>query len=91
MITREFALERTHAMFNASPTANGPVEAGVYEFDLGFVLWPVEPPPADWSRPPDTIGGSVIVLDRNSGQASFWPRLSGPHVAALYRRSLQPG
>ncbi|MDL4817859.1 hypothetical protein [Actinomadura opuntiae] len=87
MITREWVLERSRAMFAASPTATGPVEVGLHEFDLGFVVWPVEPPPADWSRPPDTIGGSVVVLDRQSGEVSFWPRLSARHVADLYRRS----
>ena len=43
---------------------------GVYEFDLGFVVWPVDPDPTDWSKPPGTIGGSVLVIDRETGQPS---------------------
>jgi hypothetical protein len=89
VITREFALERTRAAFHASPLANGPVDVGIYEFDLGFVVWPVGPPPTDWSRPPSTIGGSVLVIDLHTGQPSVWPRIAAPNVAELYRKSKQ--
>ncbi|MDL4777473.1 MULTISPECIES: hypothetical protein [Thermomonosporaceae] len=92
MITREFVLERSRAMFAASPSAGGrPVEVGVYEFDLGFVVWPVEPPPADWSRPPGTVGGSVLVLDRQTGSAGVFPRLAAPVVAEMYRKQQAGG
>lgn len=50
MITRQFIEERSRQLFNSSPSAEGPVEVGIYEFDLGFVVWPVEPEPTDWSR-----------------------------------------
>jgi hypothetical protein len=85
MITHEFVLERTRQLFNTAPSAHGPIEVGVYEFDLGFVTWPVEPDPTDWSKPPAMIGGSVIVVDRETGQPSIWPRLAAPQVAELYR------
>jgi hypothetical protein len=87
VITRKFVEERTREMFNTSPRARGYIKVGIYEFDLGFVVWPVEPEPADWSRPPPTIGGSVLVIDRETGEPSIWPRLSGPHVARLYRQA----
>jgi hypothetical protein len=89
VITPEFALERTRMAFNASPSATGPVDVGIYEFELGFVVWPVEPPPTDWSRPPSTIGGSVLVIDRQTGQPSVWPRIAAPNVADLYRKARQ--
>ncbi|MQY06415.1 hypothetical protein [Actinomadura macrotermitis] len=89
MITREQVVERSRAMFDNAPSARGRrFDVGVHEFDLGFVVWPVEPPPADWSRPPSTIGGSVLVIDRQTGRSSVWPRLAAPQVAELYRRSL---
>lgn len=87
MITRQFVEQRSWQMFNSSPNANGQVQVGVFEFDLGFVVWPVQPGPADWSKPPSMIGGSVIVIDRQTGQPSYWPNLAGPQVAELYRQS----
>jgi hypothetical protein len=87
MMTREFVEERARTLFNSSPTAGGQVHIGVYEFDLGFVVWPVEPPPTDWSKPPDMIGGSVLVIDRQTGNPTMWPRLAATHVAELYRKS----
>ena len=89
MVTREFVVERTRQMFNASRSANGPVDVGIYEFDLGFVVWPVVPPPTDWSGPPSMIGGSVLVIDLHTGQPSVWPRIAAPNVAQLYRKSKQ--
>ena len=89
MITREQVLERSQHVFNSSPTANGRVEVEYYEFDLGYVVWPVEPEPTDWSRPPSTIGGSVLVIDGETGAPSVWPRLAAPQVAELYRKSKQ--
>lgn len=87
MITKEFVIERSRQLFNSSPTVGGPIEVGVYEFDLGFVVWPVDPDPTDWAKPPAIIGGSVLVIDRETGQPSVWPRLDGPHVAELYRNA----
>ncbi|MBW8484254.1 hypothetical protein [Actinomadura parmotrematis] len=85
-------MERSRALFDGAPSAEGRRhEVGVYEFDLGFVVWPVEPPPADWSRPPAMIGGSVLVIDRSTGATSVWPRLAATQVAAMYRRSRDAG
>jgi hypothetical protein len=58
--------------------------------DGGAALKPVEPEPADWSRPPSAIGGSVLVIDGQTGQPSVWPRLAAPQVAELFRKSKQP-
>ena len=84
MITRQVVEERARELFNSSPATPDDVDVGIYEFELGFVVWPVEPEPTDWSRPPSTIGGSVLVFDRN-GTPSVWPRLAAPQVADLYR------
>jgi hypothetical protein len=89
VIARDWVLQRTFQAFNSSPTKTGQVEVGIYEFDLGFVVWPVEPAPTDWSRPPSSIGGSVMVIDGQTGQPSIWPRLAAPQVAELYRKSKQ--
>lgn len=87
MITNNRVREWALALFNDAPSADPAIEVGIYEFDLGFVVWPVEREPADWTRPPSMIGGSVLVIDRETGNASMWRRLAGPHVAELYRHA----
>jgi hypothetical protein len=78
-------------MLNKSRYATGPVEVGSYAFDNAVVIWPVEPAPSDWSRPPATIGGSVYVHDLDTRRTTTWPRLAAPHVAALYRAAKARG
>ena len=61
----------------------------LYEFPLGWVAW--EPPPAEPAqdeggapRPPATIGGTAVVIDRRSGAVVPWPLLAPEEVARLY-------
>lgn len=61
----------------------------LYEFPLGWVAW--EAPPAEPAqdeggapRPPATIGGTAVVVDRRSGAVVPRPLLAPDEVARLY-------
>ena len=84
-------IDTIRGMFNQSAYANGPVEIGTFKFDNAVVVWTVEPPPADWSKPPSTIGGSVYVHDSDTRRTTTWPRLAAPHVVELYRAAKARG
>jgi hypothetical protein len=64
---------------------------GSYAFDNAVVVWPIEAPMTDWSKPPSTIGGSVYVHDMDTRRTTTWPRLAAPHVVALYRAAKARG
>ncbi len=78
MTTREEALER------ARTWAQG-AEVGIHEFDLGYVVWAIEPAPADPTAPPDTVGNARAVIDRDTGELTQWPALPPEAVADQYR------
>lgn len=90
-MTADQIVEAVKAMLNNSAYASGPIEVGCYTFDNAVVVWPIEPPLTDWSRPPSTIGGSVYVHDMDTRRTTTWPRLAAPHVAALYRAAKARG
>ena len=64
----------------------GEIELGVYEFDLGYVLWVVEPLRADPSTPPE-LGAARAVVDKQTGELSTWPSLPAQVLAARYREA----
>ena len=84
-------IQAIRAMFNNSAYANGPVEVGVYKFDNAVVVWPIEAPIEDWTKPPTMIGGSVYVHDLDTRRTTTWPRLAAPHVVELYRAAKARG
>ena len=84
-------IEAIRGMLNQSAYARGPVEIGFYKFDNAVVVWPVEPPLTDWSKPPSMIGGSVYVHDTETRRTTTWPRLAAPHVVELYRAAKARG
>lgn len=72
-----------------------PAPLGVYEFDLGFVVYPEypappPPPPGEPPRPPKLIGVSAVVVDRETGATQTLPLYSPEGTAELYR-SLRKG
>jgi hypothetical protein len=86
VITRDQALAIARPWASASlPACNGNV--GLWEFDLGYVVWPKLPPSPDPSRPPAVIGAPRAVIDKQTGELSVWPSLSSPAVAGLYQQS----
>ncbi len=72
-----------------------PGRGGVYEFDAGFVVYPLIPtttdePSAESARPrPKSrrAGAGVGVIDRQTGELTLWPNLPHKQVADMYRRS----
>lgn len=59
---------------------------GVYEFDLGYVVYSRTPAgPVDTTRPPSSLGAGRGVIDKATGELSVWPTLPFDQVAALYR------
>ncbi|WP_027346287.1 hypothetical protein [Hamadaea tsunoensis] len=78
-------------MLNQSRYAGRPIEVGSFAFDNAVVVWPIEPPITDWSKPPSVIGGSVYVHDTDTRRTTTWPRLAAPHVIALYRAAKARG
>ncbi|MBF6452644.1 hypothetical protein [Nocardia cyriacigeorgica] len=76
-------------------TSGKPGRGGVYEFDEGFVVYPlvpaIEETPTSESTPrrprPRRAGGGVGVIDRRTGRLSLWPNLPHMEVADIYRRS----
>ncbi|WP_280235526.1 hypothetical protein [Nocardia cyriacigeorgica] len=73
---------------------HNPIRGGVYEFDLGFVVYPLAPIVRDDSasgskpRPRSSrVGSGVGVIDRHTGELSLWPNLPHGKVAEMYRNS----
>lgn len=72
-----------------------PGRGGVYEFDLGFVVYPLIPATEETQASESTprhprsrrAGGGVGVIDRETGNLSLWPNLPHKQVADMYRHS----
>jgi hypothetical protein len=84
-------VQAIRAMLNQSASATGPIEVGSFTFDNAVVVWPIEAPITDWTKPPTMIGGSVYVHDIDTRRTTTWPRLAAPHVVALYRAAKARG
>lgn len=84
MVTPEQATELARPWALASLPASGG-EVGLYEFDLGYVAWPLPPPAPPRDGPPATIGAPRAVIDKETGELSIWPSLSAQAVAERYR------
>ncbi|MFE3884338.1 hypothetical protein ACFXPQ_15765 [Streptomyces lydicus] len=67
-----------------------PQEVAMQEFDLGWVVWAVPPPPeADphtgQRRPPAEVGAACAVVDRASGELTVWPSVPADEVVRMDR------
>lgn len=71
---RRMAVEWVHG---ADPAA----EAGVFEFELGYVIWRIDDRPLAERE----IGAPCAVIGRDTGELSLWPSLAASRVAELYR------
>jgi hypothetical protein len=84
MVSRDEAIRRARDWIAGG---SGPArDIDVYEFDLGYVVWPVQPPRLP-DRSPDTIGGARAVIDKTTGELTVWPMLPAQTVAEQYRVS----
>ncbi|MFG2142489.1 SUKH-4 family immunity protein [Streptomyces sp. NPDC048650] len=70
----------------------GPVrEVAMQEFDLGWVVWAVPPPPevdpqTGQRRPPAEVGTACGVVDRASGELTVWPSVPVDEVVRMYQQ-----
>jgi hypothetical protein len=56
---------------------------GLAEYDEVFVGWRT-PPPTDPGRPPATVGGATVVVDRETGELAPWVSLPADLVARQF-------
>jgi len=61
-------------------------EIEIEEFDLGYLAWHRKPPRPDPTRPPSTVGGMLPVIDKETGEITYWPNLGSAGVIEQYRR-----
>jgi hypothetical protein len=84
MVTREEAVQRARDWVAEAGRPADDIDFEVFEFDEGYVVWPVQPA----GRPgalPETLGGARVVVDRDTGELSTWPMLPTPVIAERYR------
>ena len=86
MFDRDWALARADVLYNSAGEAGERRRTGVYEFDLGYVVWAEEPSRADPTRPPQEVGTACAVVDKESGELTLWPPLPATLIASRYRR-----
>ena len=91
MITREEALQRADAWLNGGRPAEERREIGVYEFEDGYVVWPVEPEPEDPTELPMNVGGGCGIIDKETGELSYGSSLSADLVAKEYSAKRRRG
>jgi len=60
---------------------------GVHEFDVGYVVWGIEPPDV-----PPQVGAGRGVIDKETGELSVWPSIPVEAVADRYaaQRAAEP-
>lgn len=88
MVTREEAVRRARDWLADAGRPADDIDIGVHEFDAGYVLWPVLPGGQSGALP-DTLGGTRVVVDRQSGELSTWPMLPTPIIAEQYREQVR--
>jgi hypothetical protein len=82
VVTPDEAIRRAREWVAGSGAPAGDI--GIYEFDLGYVVWPSQPS-HDHDRPPHTVGGARAVIDKATGELTVWPMLPPSSIAEQYR------
>lgn len=90
MITQAQAHATADRWLNPEGHQGPPREVAMQEFDLGWVVWAVPPPPevdpeTGQRRPPAEIGTACGVIDRTSGELTVWPSVPVDEVVRMYR------
>ncbi|MFE2230575.1 SUKH-4 family immunity protein [Streptomyces kronopolitis] len=91
MITQAQAQATAARWLNPEGHQGPPREVAMEEFDLGWVVWAVPPPPevdpqTGQRRPPAEIGAACGVVDRASGELTVWPSVPVDGVVGMYRQ-----
>ncbi|MGW4752626.1 hypothetical protein [Streptomyces chartreusis] len=66
-----------------------PAELQVHEFDIGYLVYPAPPPPAEATDPrrPAPPGGAKIVVSKATGETVTVPNFPTEAAIALYRKN----
>ncbi|WP_354641444.1 SUKH-4 family immunity protein [Kitasatospora camelliae] len=96
MTTREQAIEAARRWMNDGLPEERWRDVAVHEFELGWVLWPEQPPArtdpgSGERRAPEVIGSACAVVDRETGELTTWPSVPVEEVVQLYRDKLGAG
>ncbi|MFJ8670314.1 SUKH-4 family immunity protein [Streptomyces sp. NPDC093589] len=91
MITQEQAQSTAARWLNPEGHQGPAREVAMQEFDLGWVVWAVPPPPevdpeTGRRRPPAEIGAACGVVDRGSGELTVWPSVPVDEVVRMYQQ-----
>ncbi|WP_030414173.1 SUKH-4 family immunity protein [Streptomyces sp. NRRL S-1448] len=91
MITQAQAHATAARWLNPEGHQGPPREVAMQEFDLGWVVWAVPPPPevdpeTGQRRPPAEIGTACGVVDRASGELTVWPSVPVDEVVRMYQQ-----
>ncbi|OKI07132.1 hypothetical protein A6A06_36125 [Streptomyces sp. CB02923] len=91
MITQAQAQATADRWLNPEGHQGPPRRVGMEEFDLGWVVWAVPPPPetdpaTGQRRPPAEVGNACGVVDRASGELTVWPSVPTGDVVRMYRQ-----
>ena len=78
MISRADAAEAVREHYGCAAS-----DVGLAEYDEVFVGWRT-PPPADPGRPPASVGGATVVVDRETGELAPWVSLPADFVARQF-------
>jgi hypothetical protein len=78
VITADEAKERVRQW------AGGSGDFGVFEFDLGYVLWPDRSAARDTAERSDMPVFGLAVVDKETGEVTRWPPFPPPLIAERY-------
>lgn len=62
-------------------------EMEIEEFDLGYIARRRKPPRPDPTLIPSDVGGTVLVIDKETGEITSWPTVGSMKVIELYRKA----
>lgn len=90
--TPEQALDIVRSRFAEPRLPDGSrAELRVEEFDIGYLVYAVFPPPAETAGPPRPAppGGAKIVVSKETGETVTVPNFPTEQAIALYRKNLE--
>lgn len=86
--TAEEALAAARARFEVLDLEGNPAPLYVVEFDIGFLVHAVMPPPPPGTQAP--LGGSHMVISKSDGAVTYVPKFPPDSAIELYRSLRRP-